>query len=474
VTRPTDSLEERCRNLATAAGLDPDARVPKPGTNKMWPQWCAFRAEAQAARALESTQALSKTWTPAAQPEKYRGAPLTIVGEHDEATIAQMKNCMSYGNVVAGALCADGHLGYAQPVGAVIAYEGQISISGVGFDIGCGNTAIRLDTRYEDIKDHAGQILADIKANVAFGIGQKNDVRVEWAGFDHDDAWRESEMWDYRQKAREQLGTVGGGNHYVDLFHDEDGFVWIGVHFGSRGLGHSTATKYLKLAGGQDGMNVPPTIVDVNSGLGRGYLAGMGLAGFYAKAGRDAVVERVRGIIGGTRTKYVNNHHNYAWLEHHGGVDCWVVRKGATPARPGQEGFIGGSMAEPAVIVEGTSTDTTIVDALGEGDTLTKAHARAARVVQGQRKLLYSTVHGAGRNFGRKQALRTFTRAQMDEWLQRAGVLVSGGDVDESPMAYKRLDEVLAFHGDTIRVKHRLKPFAVAMAGAGEFDPWKD
>src|SRR6185503_12869507 len=112
-------------------------------------------------------------------------------GEHDDATIAQMRNCMSIGNAVAGVICADGHLGYAQPVGGVIAYEKQISISGVGFDIGCGNMAVRLDTPYEAVKDTIPLVLEDIRRVISFGVGRTNDARVEHALFDDADAWRE-------------------------------------------------------------------------------------------------------------------------------------------------------------------------------------------------------------------------------------------------------------------------------------------
>jgi len=299
------------------------------------------------------------------------------------------------------------------------------------------------------VKANAAQILADIRSNISFGVGMANETKVDHALFEDSEAWAASGMNDYKQKAHSQLGTVGSGNHYVDLFSDEQGFVWIGVHFGSRGLGHTTATRYLKLAGGKDGINVPPTVLDEDSELGSRYLAGMELAGRYAYAGREWVVERVRQIIGGSATHMVHNHHNYAWRERHGECELWVVRKGATPAWPGQEGFIGGSMAEHAVIVEGVESEA----------------SRAA---------LYSTIHGAGRAYGRMAAKRTFTKDQMNEWLQNAGVLLSGGDIDESPMAYKRLDEVMKYHDGTIQVKHRLKPWAVVMAGDGEFDPWKD
>jgi tRNA-splicing ligase RtcB len=399
--------------------------------------------------AREAAAAAAEIATIAPQAAEFHDSPLTIFGAHEAATVAQMRNCMGVGNVVAGVICADGHLGYAQPVGGVIAYEKQISISGVGFDIGCGNMAVRLDTPFAAIEDKIGAIIKDVARVISFGIGRSNEERVEHQLFDDGEAWKESDMEAYRQKAVAQLGTVGSGNHYVDLLRDEAGLVWIGVHFGSRGLGHTSATRYLKAAGGKDGMHVPPAVIDEDSELGRRYIAAMELAGRYSYAGREWVVERVRKILGGSVTDMVHNHHNYAWRETHDGRDLWVVRKGATPAFPGQRGFVGGSMGDDAVIIEGVDSP----------------QARAS---------LYSTVHGAGRLFGRKEAKRRFTKAEMDAWLQQRGVTLVGADLDESPMAYRRLPEVLAQHAGTIRVQHTLRPFAVAMAGAGEFDPFKD
>jgi tRNA-splicing ligase RtcB (3'-phosphate/5'-hydroxy nucleic acid ligase) len=444
--RRSDPYQERARELATAAGVDPDGRIERPGRRSM-PVWCTFRDAARAEHLAREASALAVELAP--QAPEFQNAPLQIFGQHDEATIAQMRNCMSVGNVVAGAICADGHLGYAQSVGGVIAYEKQISISGVGFDIGCGNMAVRLDVPYSAIADRIGPIIRDVSRVISFGVGRTNDERVEHDLFDDGDAWKASGMEGYRQKAVAQLGTVGAGNHYVDLMRDESGLVWIGVHFGSRGLGHTGATRYLKLAGGKDGMNVPPAVIDEDSELGRRYIAAMELAGRYSYAGREWVVERVRQIIGGDVTDMVHNHHNYAWRESHGGRDLWVVRKGATPAFPGQRGFVGGSMGDDAVILEGVDSP----------------QARAS---------LYSTVHGAGRLFGRKEAKRRFTRAEMDRWLQERGVILVGADLDESPMAYRRLPEVLAHHAGSVRVLHTLRPFAVAMAGEGEFDPFKD
>lgn len=442
-----DHFENRARELCMAAGVDPDSRIPKPDSEKTMPAWCAYRDAARAEATAVKMSAVNAGLAP--QDAAYANSPLSVFGEHDPKTIEQMQTCMKVGNAAAGVICADGHVGYAQPVGGVIAYEGQLSISGVGFDIGCGNMAVRLDVPYATIRDRAPTILADIRDVISFGVGRKNDTRVEHALFDDAEAWTASGVEDLRRKAVDQLGTVGSGNHYVDLFHDEDGFVWIGVHFGSRGLGHTTATRYLKAAGGADGMFVAPTVINENSEIGARYIAAMELAGRYAYAGREWVVERVRQIIGGAVTKSVHNHHNYAWRESHDGKPYWVVRKGATPAFPGQLGFIGGSMGDDAVIIEGVDSEAS-------------------------RKSLYSTVHGAGRLFGRRQALKTFKRSQMEDWLRQKGVLVSGGDLDESPMAYRRLPEVLAHHAGTIRVLHTLRPFAVAMAGNAEYDPYKD
>jgi len=445
----SDPYQERARALAVEAGLDPDARIERPGQKSM-PTWCTFRdAVRKEHMARETAAASAEIAMIAPQASEFQNSPLKIFGEHDDATVAQMRNCMAVGNVVAGVICADGHLGYAQPVGGVIAYEKQISISGVGFDIGCGNMAVRLDTPFSAIEGRVGEIIRDVQKVISFGVGRTNDERVEHELFDDSEAWRESDMGEYRQKAVTQLGTVGSGNHYVDLMRDEAGYVWIGVHFGSRGLGHTSATRYLKAAGGKDGMNVPPAVIDEDSELGRRYIAAMELAGRYSYAGREWVIERVRKIIGGAVTDMVHNHHNYAWRENHGGRDLWVVRKGATPAFPGQRGFVGGSMGDDAVIIEGVDSE----------------QSKAS---------LYSTVHGAGRLFGRKEAKRRFDRKTMDAWLQDRGVTLIGADLDESPMAYRRLPEVIAHHAGTVKVLHTLRPFAVVMAGDGEFDPYKD
>src|SRR5438093_6722662 len=385
-----------------------------------------------------------------------------VFGQHDETTLRQIETCLEAGGE-RGVLCADGHKGYAQPIGGVVAYKDKISLSGVGFDIACGNLAILTDAKRSEVGPRIKSIMDDVVRDISFGIGRKAKAWVDPELFE-DEAWKIPPSGRLRETARDQLGTVGGGNHYVDIFADEEERIWVGVHFGSRGLGHKTATHFLKAAGGREGMDVPPTVIDEKSEIGHDYLAGMTLAGRYAYAGREAVARHVvRAILGAQIVQEVHNHHNFAWREKHNGEEFWVVRKGATPAVPGQRGFVGGSMGDDAVIIEG-------IDA-GES-----------------REALYSTVHGAGRIMSRTAAKGKFERVgnkrirrdglvrhdEMMKWVADRGVELRGGDVDEAPQAYRRLPEVLAAHAGTIRVLHTLHPLGVAMAGRDIVDPYKD
>lgn len=390
-------------------------------------------------------------------------ASLTMFGTHDDGTISQMQNCLGAVADSIGVLCADGHKGYSQPVGGVIAYRDQISISGVGFDIGCGNMAVRTNVHGAQVKRDITGIMDQVVKDVSFGVGRSNNTKVDHELFDSN-VWDHSLVGPLKQKARDQLGTVGSGNHYIDIFVDEDDIVWVGVHFGSRGLGHGIATAFLKAAGGKDGMDVPPCVVPLSSQLGQDYHAAMELAGQYAYAGREWVVNRVVGILGASVTDTVHNHHNYAWLEEHNGEKFYVVRKGATPAFPGQRGFIGGSMGDNAVIIEGVDSEES-------------------------KRALYSTVHGAGRIMSRTEARGRFVKDEngkkqrqpgkvrhdeWQKWINDFGICLRGGDLDEAPQAYRRLPEVLAAHGNTIKVLHTLKPIGVAMAGQDIVDPYKD
>ncbi|MGV7213603.1 RtcB family protein [Bradyrhizobium sp. UFLA05-112] len=196
--RRPDPYQERARELCLAAGVDPDSRV---GEGRGQPAWCLCRDAARKEQlARETSAAASEIANLRPQDDRFKNAPLKIFGEHDEATVAQMRNCMAVGNVVSGVICADGHLGYAQPVGGVIAYEKQISISGVGFDIGCGNMAARLDTCFENISAIVPTIIRDVAKTISFGVGRANAERAEQELFDDGDAWRESDMEAHRQR----------------------------------------------------------------------------------------------------------------------------------------------------------------------------------------------------------------------------------------------------------------------------------
>lgn len=388
-----------------------------------------------------------------------------IFGEHEKETLAQFNHCLQHGNVAGGVLCADGHYGYSQPVGGVLVYDGQISPSGVGYDIACGNKAVKTNLRYHDIKDRIPRIMDEIVKTIPFGVGKKNQRRIDHAVFD-DPAWAVFREFGNHEHdallklARTQLGTTGSGNHYVDILIDEKtDDLWIGNHFGSRGLGHRTATGFLNLARGanfadkgvRDPMDGKPTLFNMKSDLGDMYFQAMTLAGKYAYAGRDIVIDQVLDILGASATFEVHNHHNYAWKETHFGKEYIVVRKGATPAAPGQLGFVGGSMGDISVILQGVES--------AEG-----------------RDAFYSTVHGAGRIMSRTKAAgrmnyrtrkRTggaITDKQMYDAVKQYGVELRGGAADESPFVYRKLKEVLDAHHGTIEVLHTLRPVGVAMA----------
>jgi tRNA-splicing ligase RtcB len=436
-------------------------------------------------------------------------------GTVDERSLKQLERCMEAGDAEFGVLCADHHPGYSQPIGGGIAYEGYVSPSGVGYDIGCGNKAARTELTRADLGalGSVEQIMREITRRISFGMGVPAQERTDHPVLDR---IRNAEFTPQRKLVRlaeSQLGTVGSGNHYVNVMEDEEGRIWVGGHFGSRGFGHKTASGFLALAQGLpfDGkasegeMDSPPVLFEVGSELGDAYVAAMQLAGEYAYAGRDVVVAKVLEILGAQAVEEVHNHHNFAWREEHFGRTYWVIRKGCTPARGGQEGFVGGSMGDESVILEGVESKEA-------------------------QESLFSTVHGAGRVMSRSQAAGRIRRRKrwacrnrdcervfdidgvsshlgppkkgvcpdhpeagvkkvwveeqlkpgVVDWpavqarLREQGIVLIGGGADEAPEVYKRLPDVLAAHAGSVRVKHRLRPLGVAMAGREVYDPYKD
>lgn len=423
----------------------------------------------------------------------------------DEQAVEQMRNVSRAGWVAQTALMADNHLGYSQPIGGVVGYREMLSPSGVGYDISCGVMAVRTNLQLDAVRSDLPRLADTIFERLSFGIGLKNPRPVEHELFDSP-AWGEVPWltekvqgrkgpWSLRDRAESQLGTIGSGNHYVDLLVEPStGELWIATHFGSRGFGHGIATGFLNAAAGREffageikgeSMMAMPTLIPLTetaalelgysdpawgAELGRRYKLAMGLAGEYAYAGREYVIGQVLEILGAEALESVHSHHNYSWTETHSGVELEVVRKGATPAFPGQTGFVGGSMGDWSVVVRGV-----------EGELAAKT--------------LHSTVHGAGRLMSRtklkgkvhrktgriiKPGLisREMVDVRLAEFRAEHGLplVIRGADVDESPFAYRELGPVVQAHveTETIEVIHRMLPVAVCMAGPDVPDPWKD
>ena len=366
-----------------------------------------------------------------------------------EDPIRQIERCITSEHDIA-VLNADAHYGYGHPIGGAVAYKEKISLSGVGFDIASGNYAVRTNIEANEID--MPRIMDEIYRRISFGIGRPNNEP-----FEHPILERISRADFVPQRklyklANEQLGTVGGGNHFVDLFEDDNGFLWIGVHSGSRGFGYETTTGFIALSRGlsfeekvwEGSMDSPPIIFDVDTGLGQSYIEAMNLAGEYAYAGRELTVKKVLEILNNPEVTFeVHNNHNFAWREVHSLEKYWVVRKGCTSAFPGQKGFIGATMADDSVIIEGV-----------ECETLKKA--------------LYTTVRGAGRvmsrtkSAGRKKWIKNknVTRQQriikkgivdfdkVKSEMAKRKIELRGGESDEAPQCYKSLSEVLKYQGD--------------------------
>ncbi|GAA4313515.1 RtcB family protein [Nibribacter koreensis] len=400
---------------------------------------------------------------------------ITVFGEEiiDQSAIEQIKRCVSEEDI--GVLTADAHYGYAHPIGGAVAYKNKVSLSGVGFDIGCGNKAVKTNVLASDV--NIARIMDEIVDQIGFGVGRPNPKRVDHPVLEHIQNADFKPQREMIKMASAQLGTVGSGNHFIDLFEDEKGYLWIGVHFGSRGFGHKTASGFIAMSQGlsffdrakEGPMDGPPILFDIHSGLGQDYIAAMGLAGEYAYAGRDVVVEKLLEILGAQSTEIIHNHHNFAWFEKHQGEEYWVVRKGCTPAFPGQKGFIGANMHDNSVIIEGVESELSI-------------------------RGLYSTVHGAGRVMSRRAAagktkwirdrrgvkrktvispgLIDFDEVQMR--MKARKIELRGAGADEAPEAYKKLEDVLQHQGNTIKILHTLRPLGVAMASDEIFDPYKD
>jgi tRNA-splicing ligase RtcB (3'-phosphate/5'-hydroxy nucleic acid ligase) len=369
----------------------------------------------------------------------------------DNGAMAQARNLANLPFVHSHiAIMPDAHLGYGMPIGGVMATEGVVIPNAVGVDIGCGMCAQQTSLHSLD-DDQLRALLAHIRKTIPLGF--KHHKRAQdhrlmprpKGGLPVGDLQIVSRQY---ESGRSQLGTLGGGNHFIEIQKGSDGFIWIMIHSGSRNLGYQVANFYNKLAGrlsGRFGSTIPKNwqlaFLPVESKEGREYLLEMEYCVDFAYANRKLMMERVKdGLLLVAAPvhfgQFVNIAHNYANLETHFHKDVLVHRKGATRAREGEIGIIPGSQGTPSYLVRG----------------------------KGNRESFQSCSHGAGRKMGRRQAQRSLDLHEEQKRLEDQGILHairSRRDLDEAAGAYKDIDEVVENQLDLVEVIVTLNPLAV-------------
>jgi tRNA-splicing ligase RtcB len=383
---------------------------------------------------------------------KNTRAPFTIFGENeiDQQAKFQLYDSLKLPISIAGALMPDAHSGYGLPIGGVLATDNAVIPYGVGVDIGCRMSLSIFDLPASYFKGKEHQLEAILKDNTKFGM---NEVHASKA--DHE-VFYKSEFRDIPllknllPKAYKQLGSSGGGNHFVEFGiakidnPENDWKLGVGEYFavlshsGSRGLGANIAKHYTYLATKQ--CPLPKNVqhlawLNLNTHDGQEYWLAMNLAGEYAKACHDDIHRRIAKAIGKRVVVTIENHHNFAWKEMVNGQECIVHRKGATPAAEGQLGIIPGSMTAPGYIVKG----------------------------KGNAESLNSASHGAGRLFSRAKCKSTFTQSEIKKVLNAHDVTLIGGNIDEAPMAYKDITKVMGNQTDLVEVLGTFTPKIVRM-----------
>lgn len=352
----------------------------------------------------------------------------------EQEALDQFTSAMQQPFVLQGALMPDAHAGYSLPIGAVVATSGVVVPAWVGYDIGCGMCA--LPTNY-------GADAVRVKAKVIFeGIYEAVPV-----GFSHnaqDTAWPGGESLPRSAKMQEifaknglrQLGSLGGGNHFIEVGADEADKVWVIVHSGSRGIGHATASHYMRLASGDGKAREGHFGFAVDSAEGQDYIKDMNFCLAFALENRREMMRRIVGVLDAALPgsappdweQLINRNHNHA--EQKDGL--WIHRKGATHAEAGMMGVIPGNMRDGSFIVRG----------------------------KGNPEALWSSSHGAGRVLGRKEAKRTLTMESFAETMVGITAMVTDDTLDESPFAYKDIFAVMAQQADMVEVVAHVRPIA--------------
>jgi tRNA-splicing ligase RtcB len=340
---------------------------------------------------------------------------------------------------VRAALMPDAHQGYGLPIGGVLATDNAVIPYGVGVDIGCRMALTLYDLPETWIHSNKKKLRKALMDGTFFGKGVQNNLLIDNAIMDRPEFNEIDLIKPLKDKARAQLGTSGGGNHFVSWgvveltdIDNEFGlplgeYVGILTHSGSRGMGARIANTYTQIA--MNKCKLPADAkhlawLDLNSAEGQEYWLAMNLAGDYASACHDEIHKRLAKDMGITPIAKVENHHNFAWKEVLDGKEVIVHRKGATPAGKGVLGVIPGSAIHPGYIVRGRGNEGSI----------------------------NSASHGAGRALSRTKAKARFTRKGTGDLMKENGVLMIGGGTDENPFAYKDIEKVMASQVDLVDV----------------------
>lgn len=374
-------------------------------------------------------------------------------GQIDAAAIDQMEHAARLPVAVAGALMPDAHVGYGLPIGGVLATRGAVIPYAVGVDIACRMKLSIVDAPAGWLDEREDVLRKAIESETRFGVGAEFKVRREHGVMDED--WSVTALTaGLKDKAWRQLGTSGSGNHFVEfglvtLERDELGlaagrYLALLSHSGSRGAGAAVCAHYSKIA-----RAMHPELpreqqhlawLPLDSEPGQEYWRAMELMGRYASANHALIHRHVCARLGVRVVAGIENHHNFAWLEEHGGEQVVVHRKGATPAGRGVLGVIPGSMAAPGFVVRGRGVDAS----------------------------LHSCAHGAGRAMSRTAAEKNLHWCDVKQILRDQHVRLISAGLDEAPMAYKNIHDVMAAQADLVDVIARFDPRLVKMAPAGE------
>lgn len=372
-------------------------------------------------------------------------------GKHIEGTAKrQMELALRLPVAVQGALMPDAHMGFGLPIGGVLAVENAVIPYAVGLDIGCRMALSIFNLPEKYLQTQSYQLKTALHENTHFGMNGNISFPQNHAVLDHPDFTATPLLRQLHGKAVKQLGSSGGGNHFVEfglieLLPDNPVGMAAGTylallsHSGSRGLGAAVARHYTTLA--QNSCKLPKQVqnlawLSLDSEAGQEYWLSMQLAGLYAQACHDQIHANMARAIGEKPAAKVENHHNFAWRDVlPDGREVMVHRKGATPAHTGELGIIPGSMTAPGYLVSG----------------------------KGCADSLYSASHGAGRRLSRGRAKESFTVSGMKKILSAAGVSLQGGSPEECPMAYKDIDTVMQGQTALVDVHGRFLPKIVHM-----------